>query len=79
MIGGEAREAVSELAGGGEGEALGLMDPDSGDPAVAGDMVDSESQAVADTGHVDPDAGPTAEEAAMHIVEAPDGGVDTDD
>lgn len=66
-----AREAASELTAGPDDEALGLMDPDSGDPAVAGDTVDHEAQAVATTGERDPDAGPTAEEAAMHIVEEP--------
>lgn len=66
-----AREAASEHARGGDEEALGLMDPDSGDPAVAGDTVDDEAQAVASMGESDPDAGPTAEEAAMHIVDEP--------
>ncbi|MDH4279507.1 MAG: hypothetical protein OEW83_15660, partial [Acidimicrobiia bacterium] len=67
-----ARETASEDAGDAPDEALGLMDPDSGDPALAGDTVDHESQAVATTGETDPDAGPTAEEAAMHIVDEGD-------
>ncbi len=67
-----AREEASERSGRSGDEALGLMDPDSGDPAVAGDTVDHEAQAVASTGESDPDAGPTAEEAAMHIIDEAD-------
>ncbi len=64
-----ARETADEHEGGDAAEVLGLMDPDSGDPAIAGDTIDHEAQAVAITGEADPDAGPTAEEAAMHIVD----------
>ena len=67
-----AREAASEHARGNDDEALGLMDPESGDPAVAGDTVDDEAQAVATTGVGDPDAGPTAEEAAIHVIDEVD-------
>ncbi len=67
-----AREAASAHEAGADEEALGLMDPDSGDPAVAGDTTDDEAQAVATTGEGDPDAGPTAEEAAMHVIDEPD-------
>lgn len=67
-----ARETASEHVGDATDEALGLMDPGSGDPALAGDTVDHESQAVATTGEGDPDAGPTAEEAAIHVVDGSD-------
>lgn len=48
-----------------------LMSPSSGDPAVEGDLVDTEATAVADVGRGDPDAGPAAEEAAVHITDEP--------
>lgn len=66
-----AREAASEYerAAEADSEAPILMDPDSGDPAVAGDTVDHEAQSVAMTGDGDPDAAPSAEEAAVHIVD----------
>ncbi|MDH3301176.1 MAG: hypothetical protein OES24_11780 [Acidimicrobiia bacterium] len=67
-----AREAASEHEAGADEKALGLMDPDSGDPSVPGDTVDHEAQSVATTGESDPDAGPTAEEAAMHVIDEPD-------
>lgn len=66
-----AREKASAHERDDTDEAVVLMEPDSGDPAVAGDTVDDEAQAVATTGEGDPDAGPSAEEAAMHIVDEP--------
>lgn len=71
-----AREAASEHETNIEVDPPILMDQNSGDPAVEGDVVDDEPQAVATTGRGDPDAGPTAEEAAMHIIDEFDEPVD---
>ncbi len=66
-----AREAASELEQHDVDvdAAPPLMDPAAGDPAAEGELVDDESQAIALSGVGDPDAGPTAEEAAMHVVD----------
>ena len=66
-----AREAATENDPETDESSPVLMEPDSGDPAVAGDVVDTESQAVGMIGDDDPDGGLSAEQAAMHIVDEP--------
>ncbi len=66
-----AREGASAIEGAVDAPPPILMEPAAGDPAVEGDLIDDEAQALAIIGEGDPDAGPTAEQAAMRVVDEP--------